>query len=70
MPRRAEQLLDDVRRDRRRLCVAFGPAAGDLPAERADLALEVADAGLARVAADDRAQRLVGERRLCSGVRP
>ncbi len=35
-----------------RRLVAFGAAARDLAAERADLALEVADAGFARVAAN------------------
>ena len=40
-----------------RRLVAFGAAPRDLAAERADLALEVADAGFARVAADHRAQR-------------
>ena len=37
-----------------RRLVAFGAAPRDLAAERADLALEVADAGLARVAANHR----------------
>ena len=35
--------------------------AHDLAADVADLAFEIADAGLARVAADDLAQRVVGE---------
>ena len=35
--------------------------AGDLAADRRNLALEVSDAGLARVAVDDRLDRLVGE---------
>ena len=54
---RAEHLDDDVRRDVDRLLVALGATPGRLAAQRADLALEVADARLARVAADDRAQR-------------
>ena len=45
-----------------RRLVAFGAAARDLAAERADLALEVADAGFARVAANHLPQRVVGER--------
>jgi hypothetical protein len=40
---------------------AFGDAHGDVAADAADLALEVAHAGLARVVADDRQQRLVGD---------
>ena len=48
-------VIDDAR------LVAFGAAPRDLAAERADLALEIADAGLARVAADDRRDRRVGE---------
>ena len=43
------------------LALALGELARDLAADRADLALEVAHAGLARVALDDLAQRLVGE---------
>ena len=35
--------------------------ARDLAADRGDLALEVADAGFARVALDDRLERFVGE---------
>jgi hypothetical protein len=46
---------------------ALGVVARDLAAHRADLALEVAHAGLARVALDDRAQRLVGEVGLALG---
>ena len=47
----------------------FGAAARHLPAERADLALEVPDAGLARVAADHLPQR-AGVKRMYSAVRP
>ena len=43
------------------LRLALGDVAGDLAADRADLALQVADAGLARVLLDDRGQRRVGE---------
>ena len=43
------------------LGLALGDLACDLAADRADLALEVADAGLARVLVDDRPQRGVGE---------
>ena len=43
------------------LGLALGDVAGDFAADRADLALEVADAGLARVLLDDRGQRGVGE---------
>ena len=39
--------------------VAFGAAAGDLAAQRPDLTLEIADAGLAGVAADHRADGLL-----------
>ena len=56
--RRAEHLDDDVRRDLDRRLVAFRAPPRDLAAERADLALEVADAGLARVAANHLAQRI------------
>ena len=41
--------------------VALGPASSDLAAERADLPLEVPDAGLARVTANDGADRRVAE---------
>ena len=41
---------------------AFGPPPRRLAAQRADLAIEVPHARLARVAADHRAERLVGER--------
>ena len=57
--RRAEHLDDDLGRDDDLGLVPFGAAARHLAAERADLALEVADAGLARVAADDGADRRV-----------
>ena len=43
------------------LGLALGDLAGDFAADRADLALEVADPGLARVLLDDRGQRRVGE---------
>ena len=43
------------------LRLPLGDLAGDLAADGADLALEVADAGLARVLLDDRPQRGVGE---------
>ena len=43
--------------------VAFGAAPRDLAAERADLALEIAHAGLARVAANHLPQRRRRERR-------
>ena len=52
--RRAEHLDDDVRRDDDGGFVALRAAPGDLAAERADLALEVPDAGLAGVAANQR----------------
>ena len=41
--------------------VGLGHLPGDLAAHRPDLALELADAGLARVVADDRPQAAVGE---------
>src|SRR5437763_1948030 len=43
------------------LATAFGPLTSNLPADRADLALEVSHPGLARVAVDDEQQRLVAE---------
>ena len=70
----AEQLDDTLRRD---LDLLFGPGVaavvlrlddlgrelpGDLAADRAEHTLELADAGLAGVVGDDRAQRLVGHR--------
>ena len=57
-PRRAEHLDHHVPRDLDRRFVAFGAPARHLAAERADLALEVADAGLAGVAADHLSQRV------------
>ena len=42
---------------RTRSRAAFGDAHRDVAQHRADLALEIAHAGLARVVADDRAQR-------------
>jgi hypothetical protein len=44
-----------------RAFLALGDPAGDFAADRAYLALEVADSGLARVLLDDRGQRRVGE---------
>ena len=43
------------------LLLPFGPAPRDLPDERRDLALEIADTRLARVAANDEPDRLVGK---------
>ena len=62
-PAAAEQLARARLGDRhlaRRL--ALGDLAGDLAADRADLALQLADAGLARVVGDDRPQGRIGER--------
>ena len=59
-----EQLARPLRRQRLlpgRLPLRLGDLAGDLATDAADLALEVADPGLARVLLDDRAQRGVGE---------
>ena len=57
-PRRAEHLDDHVGRDGDRRLVALGAPPRRLPAQRADLALEVSHAGLARVAANHLAQRV------------
>jgi hypothetical protein len=46
------------------LHLAFGNAGGDMAADGADLALEIADAGLARVVADDGADRVSLTRKL------
>src|SRR5262249_15212420 len=51
-----------IRGDRRWRGVALGAPARDLPADTADLALEVADARFARVATNEEAQRLRRER--------
>jgi hypothetical protein len=59
--RRSEHLFDDLRRDGERLLVALGAAPRRLAAQRADLAIEIADAGLARIAADHRPERVVGD---------
>ena len=56
--RRAEQLVEAARASRARArVVALGGAARDLAADRRDLALEVAHAGLARVLGHDVAHR-------------
>ena len=47
--------------------VAFRAPPGGFPADRPDLALEVAHAGLARVSADHAAERGVGKRELFAG---
>ena len=58
----AEQLARPLGRDPDlALRLALGDLAGDLAADRADLALQVADAGLARVLLDDRVERRIGE---------
>ena len=58
----AEQLAGALGRDPDlALRLALGDVAGDLAQHGADLALEVADAGLARVLLDDRLDRGVGE---------
>ena len=49
--------------------LAFGDAHGDVAADRADLALEIAHAGLPRVVADDGADRVLVDL-ACSGVSP
>src|SRR4030095_10347850 len=50
--RRAEQLDDSVARELDRLLMSLGAASRDLPYQRRDLALEIADTRLARVAAN------------------
>ena len=59
--------MHELRRHLDLVLVAFGAAPRDLAADGADLALEIADAGFTRVAADHRAQALVGERHLRLG---
>src|SRR6185369_15340111 len=59
--RRAEVLLHQLGSDLYLLLPAFRNAAGLLAADGADLALQAADAGLARVAADDETDGGVGE---------
>src|ERR1019366_8556898 len=59
--RRAEILLDHNGGDQHLLARTFGDAPGLLAADGADLALQVAHAGLAGVAAHDEAHRIVGE---------
>src|SRR4051794_12390562 len=72
--RAAQQLAHALGRDRRlgRLGAVrrLGHLPGDLAAQRADLALELAHSGLARVVGDDAAQRLVadGDPRLLQAV--
>src|SRR4051794_14353770 len=63
--RAAEQLAGAVRPDAHppRLAVALRDLPRDLPAYRADLALERAHARLARVVRDDHPQRAVGDRK-------
>ena len=63
-PRRPEQLGDIGRLDRRRRFLALGAAAGDLAADRRDLALEVAQARLAGVVGDDLADRRIRDRQV------
>ena len=47
--------------DAHALGAAFGDAHGDVPADRADVPFQIAHAGLARVVADDRPDRVVGD---------
>ena len=56
--RRTEHVDDHGRRDLDRRFVAFGAPSRDLAAERADFALEISDARLARVSANHLAQRI------------
>src|SRR2546428_10866180 len=58
-PGPAEELADVGGRDREVLQLPRGDAAGPLAPELPDLALELADAGLARVAGDDLLQGLI-----------
>ena len=62
----AEQLARPRLADRALRRLALGDAARDLARDRADLALELAHAGLARVVGDDRAQRGVGDPQLAA----
>src|SRR5207342_385476 len=57
----AEQLPRFLAGDLDLALLALGDAAGDFAADGADLALEVADPGLAGVLLDDRGQGRVGE---------
>ena len=67
-PLPAEQLADPrLGHGHLALGAALGDLARDLAADAADLALELAHAGLARVIGDDHAQRRVGERDLALG---
>ena len=59
--RRAEQLLDLGHVDDPRAFLALRLAAGALAHDGGEIALEVAEPGLARVAARDEAEHLVGE---------
>src|SRR6266403_3773444 len=58
---RTEELAHLLWRDVHALGRALGDGAGDLTADAADLALEVAEARLARVATDDLQDRVLGE---------
>ena len=59
---RLAQILDEILRlDARLEARILGDLARDLTEDRADLALEVAHAGLARVVVDDRAQRRIAD---------
>ena len=62
--RHAEILLDVLRRDLDRLLLRQDQVLDGLARQRRQLALEVAHAGFARVAADDRLQRIVVDREL------
>ena len=59
---RAQELLDLLGRHRHGVGRALGVLARDLADDAGDLALEVAQAGLARVLADELLERLVAER--------
>ena len=60
-PRRAQQLGELGGPDGDHAALALGPPAGDLAADGRDLALEVAQAGLARVVGDDLLERQLGD---------
>ena len=65
----AQKFLNDFRRDDQLFRLAFGQAARLLAADRADVALQVANAGFARVVADHMPIASSGNS-ICSGVIP